>query len=197
MRKGYVWILIIMAITGLLYLYINIHRYMTTKTFFRYEINYFFEFRDYFNDITIENEMYTYIVRGDYIYTYGLSGYTKTKLGLGIHIIKVLNVEYDKNYINEIERRKSYSSLEEMKDKYMDEDVAFTTSFQSMDDEDINIFYSLYKRKKALEEDLSTIEKSRFSYKDGKKVAQGLRELNNSLLKEYMKRNGEINTTSQ
>ena len=113
--------------------------------------------------------MYTYIVRGDYIYTYGLSGYTKTKLGLGIHIIKVLNVEYDKNYINEIERRKSYSSLEEMKDKYMDEDVAFTTSFQSMDDEDINIFYSLYKRKKALEEDLSTIEKSRFSYKDGKK----------------------------
>lgn len=197
MRKGYVWILIIMAITDLLYLYINIHRYMTTKTFFRYEINYFFEFRDYFNDITIENEMYTYIVRGDYIYTYGLSGYTKTKLGLGIHIIKVLNVEYDKNYINEIERRKSYSSLEEMKDKYMDEDVAFTTSFQSMDDEDINIFYSLYKRKKALEEDLSTIEKSRFSYKDGKKVAQGLRELNNSLLKEYMKRNGEINNTSK
>ena len=174
---------------GTFYLYINIHRYMTTKTFFRYEINYFFEFRDYFNNITIENEMYTYIVKGDYIYTYGLSGYTKTKLGLGIHIIKVLNVEYDKNYINEIERRKSYSSLEEIKDKYMDEDVAFITSFQSMDDEDINTFYLLYNWRKDIEEDLSTIEKSRFSYKDGKKVAQGLRELNDSLLKEYMKRN--------
>ena len=197
MRKGYVWILIIMSLMGTLYLYINIHRYIDTKIFFRYEINYFFEFRDYFNNITIENEMFRYIVKDDYIYTYGLSGYTKTKLGLGIHIIKALNMEYDKNYINEIERRKSYSSLEEMKDKYMDEDVAFTTSFQSMDDEDINIFYSLYKRKKALEEDLSTIEKSRFSYKDGKKVAQGLRELNNSLLKEYMKRNGKINNTSK
>ena len=197
MRKVYAWILIILAIMGLLYLYINIHRYMTTKTFFRYEINYFFEFRDYFNNITIENEMFRYIVKDDYIYTYGLSGYTKTKLGLGIHIIKALNIEYDKNYINEIERRKSYSSLEEIKNKYMDEDVTFNTSFDSMDNEDINTFYSLYKRKKDLEEDLSTIEKSRFSYKDGKKVAQGLRELNDSLIKEYMKRNGEINNTSK
>ena len=197
MRKGYVWILIIMSLMGTLYLYINIHRYIDTKIFFRYEINYFFEFRDYFNNITIENEMFRYIVKDDYIYTYGLSGYTKTKLGLGIHIIKALNMEYDKNYINGIERRKSYSSLEEIKNKYMDEDVTFITSFDSMDDEDINTFYSLYKRKKDLEEDLSTIEKSRFSYKDGKKVAQGLRELNNSLLKEYMKRNGKINNTSK
>ena len=196
MRKICIWFLIIVGIIGPLYLYINIHRYMTTKTFFRYEINYFFEFRDYFNNITIENEMYTYIVKGDYIYTYGLSGYTKTKLGLGIHIIKVFNVEYDKNYINEIERRKSYSSLEEIKNKYMDEDVTFITSFDSMDNEDINTFYSLYKRKKDLEEDLSSIEKSRFSYKDGKKVAQGLRELNNSLVKEYRKRNGEIKETN-
>lgn len=197
MRKVYVWFLIIISLIGTLYLYINIHRYMTTKTFFRYEINYFFEFRDYFNNITIENEMFRHIVKDDYIYTYGLSGYTKTKLGLGIHIIKALNLEYDKNYINEIERRKSYSSLEEIKNKYMDEDVNFITSFEGMDDEDINTFYSLYKRKKDLEEDLSTIEKSHFSYKDGKKVAQGLRELNNSLLKEYMKRNGEINNTSK
>ena len=197
MRKVYIWFLIIVAIIGTLYLYINIHRYMTTKTFFRYEINYFFEFRDYFNNITIENEMFRYIVKDDYIYTYGLSGYTKTKLGLGIHIIKVLNMEYDKNYINEIERRKSYSSLEEIKNKYIGDDVTFTVSFVTMDDEDINTFYSLYKRKKDIEEDLSIIEKSRFSYKDGKKVAQGLRELNNSLIKEYMKRNGEINNTSK
>ena len=196
MRKVYAWILIIIAIIAPLYLYINIHRYMDTKTFFRYEINYFFEFRDYFNDITIENEMFRYIVKDDYIYTYGLSGYTKTKLGLGIHIIKALNLEYDKNYINEIERRKSYSSLEEIKNKYMDEDVNFITSFEGMDDEDINTFYSLYKRKKDIEEDLSIIEKSRFSYKDGKKVAQGLRDLNASLVKEYMKRNGERKETN-
>ena len=197
MRKVYVWFLIIISLIGTLYLYINIHRYMTTKTFFRYEINYFFEFSDYFNNITIENEMFRYIVKDDYIYTYGLSGYTKTKLGLGIHIIKALNMEYDKNYIHDIEGRRSYSSLEVIRNKYMDEDITFITSFDSMDDEDINTFYSLYKRKKDLEEDLSTIEKSRFSYKDGKKVAQGLRELNDSLIKEYMKRNGEINNTSK
>jgi len=43
-----------------------------------------------------------------------------------------------------------------------------------------------------LEKYLSLIEKSDLYYKDGKKVAQGLRELNNSLIKEYRKRNGEI-----
>lgn len=77
------------------------------------------------------------------------------------------------------------------------DDANFTTSFQSMDDEDINTFYLLYKRIPDIEVFLSSIEKSHLSYKDGKKVAQGLRELNNSLLKEYMKRNGEINNTSK
>lgn len=191
MRKICIWFLIIVGILGPLYLYINIHRYMTTKTFFRYEINYFFEFRDYFNDINIENKVYSYTVKGDNLYTYGLSGYTKTKLGLDIHIIKVLNIEYDKNYIHDIEERKSYSSLEGLKNKYMYDDVTFTKSFHSMDDEDINTFYMLYKRIPDIEVFLSSIEKSRFSYKDGKKVAQGLRELNNSLIKEYMKRNGK------
>ena len=98
-RKVYVWLLIIVAIIGPLYLYINIHRYMDTKAFFRYEINYFYELRDYFNNLTIENKMYRYIVKDDYLYTYGVSGYTKTKLGLGIHIIKVLNGEYEKNIL--------------------------------------------------------------------------------------------------
>ena len=73
----------------------------------------------------------------------------------------------------------------------MYDDVTFTKSFHSMDDEDINTFYMLYKRIPDIEVFLSSIEKSRFSYKDGKKVAQGLRELNNSLIKEYMKRNGK------
>ncbi|WP_127148653.1 hypothetical protein [Veillonella sp. VA139] len=195
-RKVCIWFLIFVAIIGPLYLYINIHRYMDTKTFFRYEITYFYELRDYFNNLTIENKMYTYIVKGDYLYTYGVSGYTKTKLGLGIHIIKVVNLEYEKKYIFQVEGRGSfYSSIEELRYGYLD-DITLLTNFEDMDDEDINTFYLLYKENPDIEKDLSLIEKSRFSYKDGKKVAQGLRELNNSLVKEYRKRNGEIKETN-
>ena len=195
-RKVCIWFLIIVAIIGPLYLYINIHRYMDTKTFFRYEITYFYELRDYFNNLTIENKMYTYIVKGDYLYTYGVSGYTKTKLGLGIHIIKVVNLEYEKKYIFQVEGRGSFnSSIEELRYGYLD-DITLLTNFEDMDDEDINTFYLLYKENPDIEKDLSLIEKSRFSYKDGKKVAQGLRELNNSLVKEYRKRNGEIKETN-
>ena len=191
MRKVYAWILIIIAIIAPLYLYINIHRYMDTKTFFRYEINYFYELRDYFNNLTIENKMYTYIVKGDYLYTYGVSGYTKTKLGLGIHIIKVLNVEYEKNYIANVEGRGTfYSSIEELRYGYLD-DITLLRSFEDMDDEDLNTFYLLFKKLNNIEEYLLPIEKSHLYYKDGKKVAQGLRELNDSLIKEYMKRNGK------
>ena len=199
MRKIYVWLLIIVAIMGPLYLYVNIHRYMDTKTFFRYEINYFYELRDYFNNLTIENNMYSYIVKGDYLYTYGLSGYTKIKLGLGIHIIKVLNVEYEKNYIADVEGRGSfYSSIEDLRYGYLD-NIIFLTNFENIDDEDLDTFYFLYKEMMDVEEYLSIIEKYPDDYKDGKKVAQGLRELNDSLIKEYMKRNGkwEINNTSK
>ena len=196
MRKACVWFLIIVAIIGPLYLYINIHRYMDIKTFFRYEITYFYELRDYFNNLTIENKMYRYIVKGDYLYTYGVSGYTKIKLGLGIHIIKVLNVEYEKNYIAQVEGRGSfYSSIEELRYGYLD-DITLLTSFEDMDDEDLNTFYLLFKEPNDIEKYLSFIEKSDLYYKDGKKVAQGLRELNNSLVKEYRRRNGEIKETN-
>ena len=192
MKKVCIWFLIIMAIIGPLYLYINIHRYMDIKTFFRYEITYFYELRDYFNNLTIENEMYTYIVKGDNLYIYGLSGYTKTKLGLDIHIIKILNGEYEKNYITDAEGRGSfYSSIEELRYGYLD-DITLLTNFEEMDDKDINTFYLLYKKMKDDEEYLLIIEKYPDVYKDEKKVAQGLRELNASLVKEYMKRNGEI-----
>ena len=181
---------------GPLYLYINIHRYMDIKTFFRYEITYFYELRDYFNNLTIENKMYRYIVKGDYLYTYGVSGYTKIKLGLGIHIIKVLNVEYEKNYIADVEGRGSfYSSIEDLRYGYLD-NIIFFTNFEDMDDEDLDTFYLLYKEVKDVEEHLSIIEKYPYGYKDGKKVTQGLRELNNSLVKEYRKRNGEIKETN-
>ena len=195
-RKVCIWFLIIMAIMGPLYLYINIHRYMTTKTFFRYEITYLYELRDYFNNLTIENKLYRYVVKDDYLYTYGVSGYTKTKLGVGIHIIKVLNVEYEKNYIAQVEGRGSfYSSIEELRYGYLD-DITFLTSFEDMDDEDLNTFYLLFKEPNDIEKYLSFIEKSDLYYKDGKKVAQGLRELNNSLVKEYRRRNGEIKETN-
>lgn len=190
-RKVYVWLLIIIAIIGPLYLYINIHRYMDTKTLFRYEINYFYELRDYFNNLTIENKVYGYTVKDDYLYTYGLSGYTKIKLGVGIHIIKVLNVEYEKNYIANVEGRGTfYSSIEELGYGYLD-NITLLRSFEDMDDEDLNTFYLLFKKLNDIEEYLSPIEKSHLYYKDGKKVAQGLRELNDSLIKEYMKRNGK------
>ena len=196
MRKACVWFLIIVAIIGPLYLYINIHRYMDIKTFFRYEITYFYELRDYFNNLTIENKMYRYIVKGDYLYTYGVSGYTKIKLGLGIHIIKVLNVEYEKNYISQVEGRGSfYSSIEELRYGYLD-DITLLTSFEDMDDEDLDTFYLLYKEVKDVEEHLSIIEKYPYGYKDAKKVVQGLRDLNDSLIKEYRKRNGEIKETN-
>lgn len=196
MRKACVWFLIVVAIIGPLYLYINIHRYMDTKTFFRYDINYFYELRDYFNNLTIENKMYRYIVKGDYLYTYGVSGYTKIKLGLGIHIIKVLNVEYEKNYIADVEGRGSfYSSIEDLRYGYLD-NIIFLTNFEDMDDEDLDTFYLLYKEVKDVEEYLSIIEKYPYGYKDGKKVTQGLRELNNSLVKEYRRRNGEIKETN-
>ena len=198
MRKVYVWILMIMAIIGLLYLYINIHRYIDTKTFFRYEINFLdYELRDYFKNLSIENIMYKYIVKGDYLYIYGISGYTKIKLGVGIHIIKVLNLEHEKNYIADVEGRGAhYSSIEELRNGYSD-DMTLLTNFDTMDDEDINTFYLLYKKRPYIEESLSLIETNHYSYKDGKKVAQGLRDLNDSLIKEYRKRNGEINNTSQ
>ena len=196
MKKVCIWFLIIMAIMGPLYLYINIHRYMDIKTFFRYEITYFNELRDYFNNLTIENKMYRYVVKDDYLYTYGVSGYTKTKLGVGIHIIKVLNVEYEKNYIAQVEGRGSfYSSIEELRYGYLD-DITLLTSFEDMDDEDLNTFYLLFKEPNDIEKYLSFIEKSDLYYKDGKKVAQGLRELNNSLVKEYRRRNGEIKETN-
>ena len=196
MRKACVWFLIIVAIIGPLYLYINIHRYMDIKTFFRYEITYFYELRDYFNNLTIENKMYRYIVKGDYLYTYGVSGYTKIKLGLGIHIIKVLNVEYEKNYIADVEGRGSfYSSIEELRYGYLD-DITLLTNFEDMDDEDLDTFYLLYKEMMDVEEYLSIIEKYPDGYKDAKKVVQGLRDLNDSLVKEYRKRNGEIKETN-
>ena len=108
-------------------------------------------------------------------------------------------MEYEKNYIANVEGRGTfYSSIEELRYGYLD-DITLLRSFEDMDDEDLNTFYLLFKKLNNIEEYLLPIEKSHLYYKDGKKVAQGLRELNDSLIKEYMKRNGkwEINNTSK
>lgn len=193
MRKACVWFLIIVAIIGSLYLYINIHRYMDTKTFFRYEITFVFELRDYFNQKTIENEMFTYVLKNDTLYVYGLSGYTKVYLGLDVHIVKILNPEYENNYIQSLDGRGSYySSIDELRQEY-GSNLILEHNFDTVDDSDITTFMELLSKSKPRESaSYNFLEDSGDLYKDGKKMAQGLRSINDSLIKEYEKRNREI-----
>ena len=188
-RKVCVWLLIIIAIIGPLYLYINIHRFMDTKTFFRYEITFVFELIDYFNQRTIENEMFTYIVKNDTLYVYGLSGYTKVKLGMGVHIIKVLNPEYESNYIPSLDGRVPYySSIDELRQEY-GSNLILEQNFGALDDTDIATFVELLNETKSRESShYNFLEDSGDLYKDGKKMAQGLRILNDALIREYMER---------
>ena len=178
-----------MAMVGFLYLYVNIHRYLDTKTFFRYEITFVFELRDYFNQRTIENEMFTYIVKNDTLYAYGLSGYTKVKLGMGVHIIKILNPEYESNYIPSLDARGPYySSIDELRQKY-GSNLILEYNFHVLDDTDIATFVELLNETKSRESShYSFLEDSGDLYKDGKKMAQGLRILNDALIGEYMER---------
>ena len=174
---------------GPLYLYINIHKYMDTKTFFRYEITFVFELRDYFNQRTIENEMFTYVVKNDTLYVYGLSGYTKVELGMGVHIIKILNPEYESNYIPSLDARGPYySSIDELRQEY-GSNLILEYNFDVLDDTDIATFVELLNETKSKESTYySFLEDSGDLYKDGKKMAQGLRTLNDALIREYMER---------
>ena len=174
---------------GFLYLYVNIHRYLDTKTFFRYEITFVFELRDYFNQRTIENEMFTYVVKNDTLYVYGLSGYTKVNLGMGVHIIKTLNPEYENNYIPSLDARGPYySSIDELRQEY-GSNLILEHNFDALDDTDIATFVELLNETKSRESShYSFIEDSGDLYKDGKKMAQGLRILNDALIGEYMER---------
>ena len=183
-------LLLIMAMVGSLYLYVNIHRYLDTKTFFRYKITFVFELRDYFNQRTIENEMFTYVVKNDTLYVYGLSGYTKVNLGMGVHIIKTLNPEYENNYIPSLDARGPYySSIDELRQEY-GSNLILEHHFGALDDTDIATFVELLNETKSRESShYSFLEDSGDLYKDGKKMAQGLRILNNDLIRENFKRN--------
>ena len=183
-------LLLIMVMVGSLYLYVNIHRYLDTKTFFRYEITFVFELRDYFNQRTIENEMFTYVVKNDTLYVYGLSGYTKVNLGMGVHIIKTLNPEYENNYIPSLDARGPYySSIDELRQEY-GSNLILEHNFDALDDTDIATFVELLNETKSRESSYySFLEDSGDLYKDGKKMAQGLRMLNDALIREHFKRN--------
>ena len=174
---------------GPLYLYINIHQYMDIKSFFRYEITFAFELRDYFNRKTIENEIFTYVLKNDTLYVYGLSGYTKVYLGLDVHIVKILNPEYENNYIQSLDGRGSYySSIDELRQEY-GSNLILAHNFDTVDDSDITTFMELLSESRPRESArYSFLEDSGDLYKDGKKMAQGLRSLNDSLIKEYEKR---------
>lgn len=190
MRKIWTILLIIFAIIGGIHIYINIHQYINTETFFRYKITFVFELRDYFNQKTIENEMFGYIVKNDTLYVYGLSGYTKVKLGLAIQIIKIINPEYENNYIPTLDGRGSfYSSINELREEYGN-NLILENNFEKLNDTDISIFIELFNEAKSRElVHYNFLEDSGDLYKDGKKIGQGLRLLNDSLIKEYEKRN--------
>ena len=178
MRKIWTILLIIFAIIGGIHIYINIHRYINTETFFRYKITFVFELRDYFNQKTIENEMFGYIVKNDTLYVYGLSGYTKVKLGLAIQIIPTLDG-----------RGSFYSSINELREEYGN-NLILENNFEKLNDTDISIFIELFNEAKSRElVHYTFLEDSGDLYKDGKKIGQGLRLLNDSLIKEYEKRN--------
>jgi hypothetical protein len=188
--KFYLFFLLIMAMVGSLYLYVNIHRYLDTKIFFRYEITFVFELRDYFNQRTLENEMFTYVVKNDTLYVYGLSGYTKVKLGMGVHIIKILNPEYESNYIPSLDARGPYySSIDELRQEY-GSNLMLEHNFGALDDTDIATFVELLNETRSRESShYSFLEDSGDLYKDGKMMAQGLRILNDALIGEHFKRN--------
>lgn len=190
MRKIWTILLIIFAIIGGTHIYINIHRYINAETFFRYKITFVFELRDYFNQKTIENEMFGYIVKNDTLYVYGLSGYTKVKLGWAIQIIKIINPEYENNYIPTLDGRGSfYSSINELREEYGN-NLILENNFEKLSDTDISIFIELFNEAKSRElVHYNFLEDSGDLYKDGKKIGQGLRLLNDSLIKEYKKRN--------
>lgn len=198
MRKVWIFFFIIVSIIGSVYIYIHIHRYIYTKTFFRYKITFVFELRDYFNRRTIENEMFTYVVKNDVLYVYGLSGYTKVNLGLDIQIVKIINPQYEDNYIPSLDGRGAfYSSINELREEY-GKNLIIQNNFEKLNDTDISIFVELLNEVKQNELlYYNFLEDSGDLYKNGKKMAQGLRSLNDSLIKEYKKRNGDTNNTSQ
>lgn len=129
-------------------------------------------------------------MKKDTLYVYGLSGYTKVKLGMGVHIIKILNPEYESNYIPSMDTRGPYySSIDELRQEY-GSNLILEHHFGALDDTDIATFVKLLNETKSRESShYSFLEDSGDLYKDGKKMAQGLRILNNDLIREHFKRN--------
>ena len=108
---------------------------------------------------------------------------------MGVHIIKILNPAYESNYIPSLDARGPYySSIDELRQEYGG-NLILEHNFGALDDTDIATFVELLNETKSRESShYSFLEDSSDLYKDGKKMAQGLRILNDALIRECMER---------
>lgn len=158
------------------------------ERFFRYEITNFQEAYDYFNDVSVENRVFSYKVDKSYLYIYGIGGYTRIHLGLKNNIIKVINEEYYKNLVLGRDGRDPYrSSLEKLQEKY-GKNITMETNFNHFSNHDIQVFVRLYRERKEIIEWLDEKYTTK-KYSDQKdiistrKVFENLHNLNEALLK--------------
>ncbi len=158
------------------------------ERFFRYEITNFQEAYDYFNKVSVENDVFAYKVDQSYLYIYGIGGYTRIHLGLKNNIIKVINEEYYKNLVIDKDGRGSYrSTLEQLREKY-GKNIIIETNFNHFSNHDIQVFVSLYKENQEFVEwlDERYITDKLSNQKDiisTRKTFTNLHNLNESLLK--------------
>lgn len=157
--------------------------------FIRYKINHFFELEDYFRGNIIENHIFRHNIKNNYLYTYGVTGYTKVYLGLRSDITKIINSKYDENFLHEQDLRYNlYSNIKELKAKY-GYNLSIKNNFKEISDNDLEIFMKLYKKEMRYKHDYQySIVDNDLLYKNGKEVLQGLDELNLDLVTIYNQR---------
>lgn len=186
------------TISLVLYFFINIflswlnNEYLVNiETFFRYKISYFHELGDYFNKRIIENKIFSYSVKNNYLYTYGITGYTKVYLGLNADITKIINSKYDENYAHIKDgRHVLYSSIKELKEIYGN-NLSLKKDFNDISDDDLKVFMDIYQKELQYKHDYEYIKQDTLFYKNGNEVMNGLNELNTSLINTYNRRFSE------
>lgn len=158
------------------------------KIFFRYQINNFYELKDYFNDINIENYVFQYTIQNGFLYTYGLTGYTKANLGLHINVVKVVNAKYDKNLKSTVEGRGSfYSTIYGLGKTYSDK-LVILNNFYFIENRDVEVFMRLYRKEIEEKNTYEHIKGNSLYYRDGADIMCGLEEVNKLLTEEYQRR---------
>lgn len=144
---------------------------------------------DYFRGNIIENRIFRHNIKNNYLYTYGVTGYTKVYLGLIADITKIINSKYDENFLHEQELRYNlYSNIKELKAKY-GYNLSIKNNFKEISDNDLEIFMELYKKEMRYQHDYQySIVDNDLLYKNGKDVLKGLDELNLDLVTTYNQR---------